>query len=313
MQIVNAKDGYPLAATIHGAASKRRVVIAPATGVPRSYYERFAQYLERRGWPSITFDYRGIGDSRPESLRGFEATMMDWAEKDLAAVVDYAKGPPEAQQIMVVGHSFGGQAVGLLPNVDQVKAFVGVGAQLGDYRLWPAPERYGMAAVMYGLIPLTTAAMGYLPGKLGIGQDLPSGVALQWARWCRQDGYYVAGKRAPRRERLARLAAPVRLYSFDDDGYAPARAVDALAELLANAKVERRHLDAVRYGGKIGHFGFFRSRFESSLWPEVVSFFDGAERSRDPSEHEPSRPWSADFDATALDTFLYRRDLRTLS
>lgn len=307
MDRISARDGFPLASTVNGGPSARRVVIAPATGVPRSYYERFAAWLAERGWPSLTFDYRGIGDSRPEaSLRGFEADMMDWAEKDLAGAVDHARSALGAEHVVVVGHSFGGQAVGLLPNAEHVKGFVGIGAQLGDFRLWPRPDRYAFAAAMFALVPAFTELFGYLPGQLGVGEDLPRGVALQWARWCTQPGYYVAGRRAPRRERMARLRSPVRLYSIGDDRYAPARAVDALGALLVSASVERKHLDPRAHGGAIGHFGFFRPRFADSLWPDVLGFL---EETLDPSARERRETATAN-EAVALDRYLFDRDAR---
>jgi predicted alpha/beta hydrolase len=78
--VVAARDGYPLAATVftpegtpHGA-----VLVASATAVPRKIYRGFASYLAERGFAALTLDYRGIGGSRPPSLRGFRARMRDW-------------------------------------------------------------------------------------------------------------------------------------------------------------------------------------------------------------------------------------------
>ncbi|MFO0668869.1 MAG: alpha/beta fold hydrolase [Polyangiaceae bacterium] len=309
MDRFSARDGFPLASSTFGGPAPRRVIIAPATGVPRTYYERFAAWLAERGWPALTFDYRGIGDSRPEAtLRGFEADMMDWAEKDLASAVDHARSELGAEHVVIVGHSFGGQAVGLLPNLEHVRGIVGVGAQLGDFRLWPRPDRYAFAAAMFALVPAFTELFGYLPGQLGVGEDLPRGVALQWARWCTQPGYYVAGRRAPRRERLARLSAPVRLYSIGDDRYAPPRAVDALGKLLVSASVERRHLDPRAFGGAIGHFGFFRPRFADSLWPDVLQFL---EETLDPARFDERRRVARAGDAAALDQYMFDRRARS--
>jgi predicted alpha/beta hydrolase len=301
--VIDARDGFPLAANVFPGGSRRFVIVAPATGVRRSYYRQFATFLAKRGWSALTFDYRGIGDSRPDSLRGFEATMLDWAELDLAGVVDYAEQQLGAEEIAVVGHSFGGQAVGLLPNADRIRTFIGVGAQLGDLRLFPAFDRAAFTAVMAGLVPLATSTLGYLPGRLGGGEDLPRGVALQWARWCLQPGYYVGGKRAPRHERFQHVTARIRLYSFDDDRYAPAATVDALAALYAHTPVDRVHLRAVDYGGSIGHFGFFRRRFESSLWPEALRFLEGSKEAVVAPGNEES----------LLNSFLYDRYARTLS
>ena len=57
------------------------VIINPATSVKCRYYFRFAQYLFDQGFDVITYDYRGIGESKPKSLRGFKASWVIWGEK----------------------------------------------------------------------------------------------------------------------------------------------------------------------------------------------------------------------------------------
>ena len=87
-------------------------MIQAATGVKQEYYARFAAYLAGRDFTVLTFDYRGIGRSRPASLRGFTATMSDWALLDAAAALDFLESNSHAGKILAVGHSFGGQEIG---------------------------------------------------------------------------------------------------------------------------------------------------------------------------------------------------------
>ena len=99
-----AADGYPLGATLflpRLAARHHAVLINSATAVPRKIYRGFARYLARRGCAVLTYDYRGIGDSRqravtgynqPKSLVGFKATMADWAALDVTAAVAWMRG-----------------------------------------------------------------------------------------------------------------------------------------------------------------------------------------------------------------------------
>jgi predicted alpha/beta hydrolase len=53
------------------------VIINSATSVRCRYYSRFASFLFGEGFDVITYDYRGIGESRPVSLRGFDAGWID--------------------------------------------------------------------------------------------------------------------------------------------------------------------------------------------------------------------------------------------
>ena len=63
-----------------GSDARRPVVlINAATSVRAAYYHRFAAYLRGQGMDVLTYDYRGIGESRPRTLRGFHAGWYDWA------------------------------------------------------------------------------------------------------------------------------------------------------------------------------------------------------------------------------------------
>lgn len=277
---VTAKDGYPLAVTVFdppgeraSRASRDLVVIASATGVRQRYYAPFAAWLASRGTRVVTFDYRGIGDSRPEKLAGFDASLLDWAERDLGGIVEWAAVEYGGGRTSLVGHSIGGQLVGLLPDPRLLRAVVMVGSQSGDFRLWPGlAERAWYGALWYALVPGVAGALGYLPGALGIGEDLPGGVAREWAEWCRTRDYMVGGEHGARRALYARLRAPVLAFGFDDDDYAPPAAVSALLSLYENAPVERRQI--TRAEARVGHFGFFRERFRETLWLEAASFLE---------------------------------------
>src|SRR5262245_43703141 len=87
-----ARDGYALAATpFQPPRPWRAALISPATAVPRKIYRGFATFLAENGFAVLTYDYRGIGDSRPASLRGFRARMRDWAALDVRAAIDHAQ------------------------------------------------------------------------------------------------------------------------------------------------------------------------------------------------------------------------------
>jgi predicted alpha/beta hydrolase len=197
--------------------------------------------------------------------------MHAWGDRDLAAVVDWTAKGVGRGRVALVGHSVGGQLVGLLPHPERLSRVVTVGAQLGDYRLWPMPARLAMAALWYGVVPGVTHAVGYLPGALGIGHDLPPGVALEWARWCRTPNGILSEDAEHRREGFARVEADVLAFSFGDDTYAPHAAVDALHAFYANARVMRRRVSR-REQRRVGHFGFFRPRFRDTFWNEAAAF-----------------------------------------
>ncbi len=271
---IPATDGFSLAASQFGAdrtTSDKLVLVAPATGVRRRLYAPFAEFLAGEGFEVITWDWRGTGDSRPASLRGFEATMRQWGERDLDGVIDWATTHHPAAQLSVVGHSFGGQALGLAKNRDRVRRLVTIGAQSGYFGHWPRPRRYMYAALWYVAVPLLTRGAGYFPARvLRLGEDLPKGVALQWARWCRRPSYLGewSGHRA--------FKAPILSIGFMDDPFAPPEAVHALHARYGSKKQQNWLIAPDELGAKeIGHFGFFRPGVTPTLWRDVAGWLSG--------------------------------------
>jgi predicted alpha/beta hydrolase len=268
---VAARDGYPLAATLFAAPNPTApvVLVGSATGVPRVFYARFARFLACRGLSALTVDYRGIGGSAPTRLRGFRASMADWGRLDLAGALDWIEAHRPTSQRLFVGHSVAGQLLGLVPDADRLAAAWLVGSQHGYVRNWGARDRAWLIAFWCAL-PALVGTLGYLPAwALGGGEDLPAGVAREWAAWAMHPDY-VIGLHPDARDGYARLTMPITLVGIEDDFYAPGRAIDKLAGLFGRCPSRR----AVRPGDvgarSLGHFGWFRERFADTLWDEAA-------------------------------------------
>lgn len=289
-----AADGFRLAATLYEPGDIQYgqtaavVLINPATAAPRGYYDGFARFLAGRGFSVLVYDYRGMGESRPRSLRGFKARLRDWGEQDMTGMVDWAVHHLRPSKLLVVGHSVGGQIVGLAENNGQVDALLGIAAQSGYYGHWPASDRFGLALRWYLAVPAMSLLFGYVPGRLGIKEDLPGGVAREWAAWCRRPGFLLEGHEE-RRRGFERFARPILAYSFEDDSFAPRRAVESLLDLYRNASVTHRHIAAGAEA--IGHFGFFRERFRTTLWRDAAQWLEkqaGLRAAAAPVQAEPA-------------------------
>src|ERR1700743_2804845 len=89
------------------------VIINPATGVLARYYHHLARFLVREGYDVVTYDYRGIGRSRPATLRGSGIRWRDWGELDFDAVVRWARTSRPTSPLYVIGHSIGGFLPGM--------------------------------------------------------------------------------------------------------------------------------------------------------------------------------------------------------
>lgn len=279
-QIVPATDGYELSGQWFepepGADKGRIVVINSATGVRQKYYAKYAAFLAEHGYRVLTYDYRGIGDSLHGKIRKSEGRMEDWGTKDFAGVLEHVAREHEGRPVLVVGHSVGGQIFGLTERSARVQALLLVAAQSGYWRHWPGFNRYLMAMLWYCFIPGTCGLLSYCPlATFGLGENLPKGVALQWAQWGRNPDYVVDDEGRPIRRNFAAFDRPILSYSFSDDGLAPKAAVDSLMEYYQEAPMERRHVEPQQLDQRaIGHFGFFRERFEATLWTDSLAWLD---------------------------------------
>lgn len=274
--MVPANDGYMLGATLflpRGGAKHTAVLINSATAVPRKIYRTFATYLSSLGSVVLTYDYRGVGGSRPASLSGFKATMSDWATLDAASTVSWMRGRYKGLPLSVVGHSFGGQAIGLLPNNDMIARSLLIAAQAGHWGLMPPPEKYRVYALLNFLGRPITHLLGYTPGKLGIGEDLPKGVFLQWSDWVMKRRYYYDDPTLAALTNYGQYKGPLRALSFTDDPWATQAMVELLCSGFTAIKPEVLSITPQQAGvTKIGHFGFFRPEHRETLWKDAADW-----------------------------------------
>jgi len=275
---VPAADGYKLGATLFlpRGAKSHAVLINSATAVPRKIYRGFAGYLARRGCAVLTYDYRGIGDSRqkavegynqPRSLVGFKASMSDWAALDVTSAVVWMRERYHQLPLGYVGHSFGGQALGLLSNNTEVARALLIASQAGYWKLMASPERYRVYAMLNFVgLPLTRL-FGYMPGWTGLGEDLPKGVFEQWVHWVMSERYLFTDPKLPGLSNFAKYRGALRSLCISDDPWATRPAVEMLCSGFSSITPDILTVTPADVGAaKIGHFGFFRTDQRDTLW-----------------------------------------------
>ena len=273
------RDGIPLAASLFAPdrPGGLAVVIAGALGVPQQYYYRFADFLAGRGHHVLCFDYRGVGESLDCGLRGRDIRMSDWGAQDIDAALRHFDDDGR-RPLAVVGHSCGGQLLGLAPTSESLSAAAFVSCQQGHWRLWPWPWNLGMWALwQLGIGALSFGHDRFPARTLGISSvNVPTGVTRQWARWGRRRDYLFADDLDLDTSRYARLSFPLVSYAIADDRYAPRAAVEALLERYPQCERSLRDIEPADAGADaIGHFGYFRSTIGTPLW---ASLADGLEQ-----------------------------------
>ena len=273
---ITVPDAGTISATYWPAREPRALVLLhPATGVPQGYYQSFARYLTEAGLSVLTYDYRGIGRSRPPSLRGYDVRMSDWIDHDVPAVTAWARERFPQLPLLAVGHSVGGHAIALSPSSGGLRAAVMVASHAGaSHTIKGWAERLRVRFIMRVLAPVLVALKGYMPNKrLGFGEDLPGAAMTQWRRWTTLPRYFFDDPAMAADARMAQLRIPLLVISFDDDPWANASAVQMLISPLKNAHMERWHLVPRDVGlASVGHMGFFKKRSEQQLWGRVANW-----------------------------------------
>lgn len=271
-----AEDGRALGADIihPGGEVRASLVIHGATAVPRKHYLPFATFLATHGIRTLIYDYRGVGGSASKDHRKDPATMSDWFTLDAPAAVRALVARDPNVPLLAIGHSFGGQIVAGLADVPTPTAIATMGAQRGYWATFPWHVRPRMWVNWFVLLPALTAALGYLPAAAGLGADMPKGIMLEWAKWCRNPRYYL-DDHPELGARIGRFDGRLFAMSVTDDDFAPFANVRWLLDLHARASVEHMRFAPRDLGvPAFGHFGFFRKAYETSVWREVLGFFE---------------------------------------
>lgn len=279
-----ADDGAPLAATLFepqaGAPHRPVTVVGSATGVPRRYYARFAQFLADTGRPTLTFDYRGIGGSLIGPVARSPARFRDWGILDIPGVLAWARSEYPERPIHWVGHSYSGFGAGLAHNNHLIDRLLGVATMTADYRLIESRwERLRVRTLLGAMAPAVARWKGYVPGRYnGNSADLPKGVALEWAQWVLNPHFLFGVDDLPERRHFSSLVAAMRFVYATDDGWVSREGVEHLAGQFPRARETSvwRIAPAEAGGNRIGHMGFFRSELASTIWPAALAWLDGA-------------------------------------
>lgn len=281
-----AADGFVLAGFTWRHAdretSRAVVIINAATSVRCRHYSRFADYLFANNFDVITYDYRGIGESRPASLKGLQASWTDWGALDFEAMLKRAQREFPGQPIDVVGHSFGGCAAGLGASGTLIRRLVTVGAQFAYWRDYAPAHRWRMFGKWHVLMPLMTRIFGYFPGKrLGWLEDTPAGVVSDWSMPTSRYEKRPSGRAlhaTTGRLPFCAVTAKILAISISDDPYGTVAAIERLLSYFTGSKICHLRITPEDIGEKeVGHFAFFRSAYQATLWPIALSWLQNAE------------------------------------
>ena len=275
-EILTSLKGYALAVHhfVPDAPTMRGVVLmAPAMGVKQRYYRKFAAWLAQQGFAAVTFDHSGMGESLKVDhtpLKKISSDFFDWGA-EAALILDVLKQRYPDVPLYWVGHSLGGQIIGMVDHAALHKAItVGTGS---GYWKENAPELRRRAPLFWFVfVPLLTPLFGYFPGeRLKMVGDIPKGVIMQWRDWCLHPDY-IASEGEAVRAQFAAVRTPIVSLSFTDDDYMSARNTEHIHSLYVNAPKTMRRIAPADIGmPHIRPFGFFKEQFKDTLWQKLLA------------------------------------------
>jgi len=278
---VTASDGYAIGAVLYEREETPEpadaVVFNAGGGLSSLRYRHFLRFLAREGLPVLAYDYRGVGMSRPAHWRGFDAGIEDWCELDHVAAIEAMRARFPRARLATVSHSIGCMIAAAAPNAPTLHQMVFIAPHTGYWGDYLQPWRWPMALMWHVLMPATARLVGHFPAsRLGLGDDLPRRVALQWASRRTPDYRPGAAGGDTAREtvaldRMARLEVPALVISIPDDAFAPEIAVRRFLMALPSTPMVRRVIPIQDLQRSIGHFGCFR-RTHSNQWAAVTRF-----------------------------------------
>lgn len=260
-----------LSATLFAEGHPKIVlIIASATGVKQGYYQKFAQFIAAHEIAVITFDYFGIGGSLSQPIKSLQNNAADWGRNDLESIIQYAFTQFPDSKIAVLGHSIGGQIIGLAPSSNKLNKIILVAAQSGYWKYWKGIGKVKMWFNWYVLFPVVIQLFGYLNAKKLSGmENLPKKVANQWRNWGK-DRDYIMGDSSIEKY-YENIEVNLTAYAIEDDEFAPMEAAIWMSDQYKNANRKFIELKPSNFTvQKIGHFGPFKEKFRETIWLQFL-------------------------------------------
>lgn len=270
---IEAKDGYKLSAHLFEPENPngKFLIVNSATGVRQQVYFNFANHLSKKGFTVLTYDYRGIGESKPKKMKGFVGSMRMWGSEDFAGISEYVFSKYSSFDVFCLGHSVGALIAGMNPDSLKIKKFVFIATQkayVGNLDFKTKLLAYSAFSVF---LPLSTNLLGYFPAHwFGLGETLPKGTAFDWQT-------LILNKKSTNKllesipDYSKKLTQDVTILEIQDDSWVTRKGIESLmSETYPNMNYRiRRILTSESQAGEIGHVNFFRS-YNEKLWQIIV-------------------------------------------
>lgn len=271
-------DNFQLSGTIYTPSKlKGSVLIAPATGIKKRFYNSFAIFLAEHGYGVICYDNRGVGGSiEGSSINSGNPSLVSWGQLDLSAAFKKLKTSFSNIECHIVGHSAGGQLIGLMDDVSDIKSLFNFASSSGSLSNMSYPFKIQATFFLNVFIPISNLVFSKTNSQwMGMGEPLPKNEASQWSKWCNGKGYVAVDFNRNIKDHLYNeITAPSLWMHATDDGIANLENVKDMQRIYPNSKAEIKTLIPSENGFKdIGHMKFFSSKY-NKLWQHAIDWLE---------------------------------------
>jgi len=250
------------------------------TGAKMEVYRSFLTYLAENGYLCCLWDYRGSGDSSTENLGKCDFTFSDYGIKDMPAIKRFLTTKYPDLPFVIVAHSAGGQQIGFMKDLDNIKGVINFAVSAGYYPNMPFSYRIKAYFYFYVFAPISVLLTGYVKAKqFGLMENLPKNVVYEWRDWLEKEDYLFDkkfyGKTVPTGH-FKNYTFPIHTYWTIDDTISNEKNTKAFwKHIKGEREIAFTKMTPDEFGlRKIGHFGFFKRIMKDRLWKDVIFKLD---------------------------------------
>lgn len=273
------EDGITLKGTLLLPGNPKAVVqFNCGTATRKAFYFPFLTYLAENGYLCCLWNYRG--SEKTDNLENCNFRFADYGTKDMPAIKSYLENRFPTLPFFFVGHSAGGQQIGFINDLDNVKGNLNIAVSSGYYPNMPLSYRMKAYFFFYVFSPVSVLLNGYVKSKpYGFMENLPKKVVFEWRDWLEKEDYFFNGKfygKTVPTGHYKNFRFPVHVIYSTDDTISNTKNTKAFWKNVNSEKgITFSELTPSEFGlKKIGHFGYFRKTMKDTLWTDIVKQLD---------------------------------------
>ena len=262
------------------AAARAIVLLNPGTATKTSFYRPFVEFLVGQGYHVFLWNYRGFGESKEGSLKDRAYQFSDIGFYDIPAAIDYVKDCYPDLPLYCIGHSAGGQQLGLANNFDKIDGLIVVAASAGYFAYMPFFYRIKANFFFRFFAPISSLIFGYVPAsKLNLMEDLTAPLAREWGEWCREKELFFSPRlygKIVAQGTGKNFKMPIHVFVADDDEICTEKNMKNFWKNISSSegifftKYKARDFPSQ----KIGHFGYFK-KGNQRVWFDLLKVLQG--------------------------------------